>query len=105
VGHGNHRSLRASRWGKHFTGYDAFETCDWDAGHRGPRPRYWRCVKDGACDWLVNDSLALADAALPGRRCGKQRRSATPNSTATNESASHDATKTRHHMNDEYQQA
>ena len=59
-------------WGKPCTaGYDAFETCDWDAGHCGPRPRYWRYFKHCACHWLVNDSLAIAKAALPVRRVQK----------------------------------
>jgi hypothetical protein len=80
---GNHRSPHARRPGDVYRQtvrslgqalhrrYDASETCDWDAGHCGPRPRYWRYFKHCACHWLVNDSLAIAKAALPVRRVQK----------------------------------
>ncbi len=44
-----------------------FESCDWDAGRRGPRPRFWNYVKHGACHWLVNFNLRLATLAVPKR--------------------------------------
>jgi len=43
-----------------------YESCDWDLGHRGPRPRYWLYTKHGACHWLANFSLRLAMLSLPG---------------------------------------
>ena len=42
-----------------------FETCDWDLGHRGKEPRFWRYVKHAACHWLVNFSLHLAMLTVP----------------------------------------
>lgn len=39
-----------------------FESCDWQLGHRGPWPRYWRYVKHAACHWIVNFALRLAHA-------------------------------------------
>ena len=54
--------------GKSFTSGqypEEFESCDWDWDHRGPRPRYWRYVKQGACHWLVNFACRLANLAEP----------------------------------------
>lgn len=45
-----------------------FETCLWDVGHNGPRPRYWDYVRHGACHWVVNFNLKLAEAVAPSRR-------------------------------------
>jgi hypothetical protein len=42
-----------------------FESCDWDIGHRGREPRYWRYVKHSACHWVVNFCLRLATLAEP----------------------------------------
>jgi hypothetical protein len=44
-----------------------FETHDWYAGRRGPTPAYWAYVKHGACHWLVNHNLELAQMAMPDR--------------------------------------
>src|SRR4051812_19826762 len=58
------------RWRKRFTHGQyprQFESCDWDLGHRGREPHYWRCVKHGACHWLVNFNLRLAMLAQPRR--------------------------------------
>ena len=44
------------------------ETCLWDSEHQGPEPRFWRYVKHGACHWLVNFELCLAQLTLPKRR-------------------------------------
>jgi hypothetical protein len=44
-----------------------YETCDWDIGYPGPRPRYWAYVKATACHWLVNFNLRLAELAEPRR--------------------------------------
>jgi hypothetical protein len=44
-----------------------YETCDWDIGYRGRRPRYWAYVKQAACHWLVNFNLRLAELAEPRR--------------------------------------
>jgi hypothetical protein len=58
------------RWRKRFLPgmYPAeFETCDWNCGHRGPQPRFWRYVKHAACHWLVNFALRLATLASPAR--------------------------------------
>jgi hypothetical protein len=45
-----------------------YETCLWDSEHQGPEPRFWRYVKHGACHWLVNFELCLAQLTLPKRR-------------------------------------
>lgn len=44
-----------------------FEICDWSWEHRGREPRYWRYVKHGACHWLVNFNLRLAQLVEPNR--------------------------------------
>ncbi|MDY3551361.1 hypothetical protein R5W24_000437 [Gemmata sp. JC717] len=57
-------------WGKPFTHGQFprdFESCDWDWEHRGPAPRYWRYVRHGACHWLVNFNLRLAQLVEPDR--------------------------------------
>lgn len=57
-------------WGKPFTRGQYprdFESCDWDWEHRGPAPRYWRYVRHGACHWLVNFNLRLAQLVEPNR--------------------------------------
>jgi hypothetical protein len=45
-----------------------FHICDWDCFHKGKRPRYWRYVSYGACHWLVNFNLRLAELAEPKRK-------------------------------------
>jgi hypothetical protein len=58
------------RWGECFTPGQFprdFESCDWDYDHRGPEPRFWRYVKHGACHWLVNFNLRLAQLVEPER--------------------------------------
>jgi hypothetical protein len=42
-----------------------YETCSWDSEHQGPEPRFWRYVTHGACHWLVNLELCLAQLTLP----------------------------------------
>jgi hypothetical protein len=42
-----------------------FETCDWDVGHRGKRPKFWDYVRHSACHWLVNFNLKLAESVSP----------------------------------------
>ena len=42
-----------------------YESCDWSCGHRGPEPDYWRYVKHGACHWLANFQLRLAQLVYP----------------------------------------
>src|SRR5262245_59809961 len=44
-----------------------FEDNDWSAGHCGPEPPFWRYVKKGACHWLVNFNLWLAQLVEPDR--------------------------------------
>lgn len=44
-----------------------FEGCDWQIGHRGKYPAYWRYVKHAACHWLVNFALRLAMLVEPDR--------------------------------------
>ena len=56
------------RWGKRFRigQYPAdFESCDWRWGVRGRPPRYFQYVKHGACHWLINFNLTLAQLAEP----------------------------------------
>ena len=58
----------ASRWGERFRlgQYPAdFESCDWSCGVRGRHPRYFQYVKHGACHWLVNFNLTLAQLVEP----------------------------------------
>lgn len=60
----------SGRWDKPFRPGQfprEFESCDWDFGHRGPQPRYWRYVKHSACHWLVNFNLRLAQLVEPSR--------------------------------------
>ena len=58
------------RWegtfGEHQFPYE-WESCDWDAWHRGPKPRFWMYVKHGACHWLVDFALRLAMLTLPSK--------------------------------------
>lgn len=44
-----------------------WETCMWDLDHYGPEPRYWQYVKHGACHWLANFNLRLAQLIEPNR--------------------------------------
>ena len=44
-----------------------FESCDWSCEHRGREPRFWCYVKHGACHWLVNFNLRLAQLVEPDR--------------------------------------
>jgi hypothetical protein len=56
------------RWGDEFRGDqlpEDHETICWDDGYRGPRARYWRYTKHGACHWLVNFLLRLAILSAP----------------------------------------
>ena len=58
------------RWEKPFTAGmfpDQFESCDWRLFRRGKPPRFWRYVKHGACFWLVNFNLHLAQLMEPHR--------------------------------------
>jgi hypothetical protein len=58
------------RWQKRFTQGQFprdFESCDWSEDHRGREPRFWPYVKHGACHWLVNFNLRLAQLVEPGR--------------------------------------
>lgn len=58
------------RWRKRFKPGQVprdYESCDWGVDHRGREPRFWRYVKHGACHWLVNFNLRLAQHAAPGR--------------------------------------
>jgi len=58
------------RWRERFTAgmvpHD-FESCDWWCEHRGRMPDFWRYVKHGACYWLVNFNLRLAQLVEPER--------------------------------------
>jgi hypothetical protein len=45
-----------------------YETCLWDMEHRGPQPAFWRYVKHGACHWLVNFNLRLAQLVAPRKQ-------------------------------------
>ena len=63
--------LTYSRWRKPFlpgmTPHQ-FESCDWWIhNRRGPMPRFWHYVKHGACHWLVNFNLELAQRTSPKR--------------------------------------
>src|SRR5215470_4114609 len=56
------------RWRQRFTAgrYPReFESCDWDIGHRGRHPHFWKYVKHSACHWLVNFALELAQLVEP----------------------------------------
>jgi len=56
------------RWGERFRlgQYPAdFESCDWRLSVRGRHPRYFQYVKHGACHWLVNFNLTLAQLVEP----------------------------------------
>jgi hypothetical protein len=58
------------RWGKPFgPGQfpEEFETCAWACARRGRPAAYWQFVKYGACHWLVNANLKLAELAEPKR--------------------------------------
>jgi len=44
---------------------EQFESCEWRLDHRGPTPRFWTYVKHGACHWLVNAALRLAELVEP----------------------------------------
>jgi hypothetical protein len=58
-------------WGKPFNPGQfpsEFESCDWRLDRRGPEPRFWRYVKHGACHWLVNFNLRLAQLTEPARQ-------------------------------------
>jgi hypothetical protein len=51
------------RWHKPFTAGHfpwEFESCDWQLGHRGRPPAFWKYTKHAACHWLVNFNLRLA---------------------------------------------
>lgn len=59
------------RWRLKFkSGYlpAAFESCLWDCEHRGRRPKFWDYTKHGACHWLVNFSLRLAQLVEPQKQ-------------------------------------
>ncbi len=67
---GDFNKFTFGRWRKKFLPGmypDEFESCDWQFGHRGPCPRFWRYVKHAACHWLVNFALRLATLAVPAR--------------------------------------
>jgi hypothetical protein len=56
------------RWGERFRrgAYpEDFEGCDWSLSVRGRHPEYFRYVKHGACHWLVNFNLRLAQLVEP----------------------------------------
>jgi hypothetical protein len=56
------------RWGQRFRRGDYpedFEGCDWRWSVRGRHPRYFQYVKHGACHWLVNFNLTLAQLVEP----------------------------------------
>jgi hypothetical protein len=62
------------RWREEFTaGHKPFEfeSCDWWMSHwtsrRGRMPAYWQYVKHGACHWLCNFNLELAQLTLRQR--------------------------------------
>lgn len=44
-----------------------FESCDWRLDRPGRHPRFWDYVCSGACHWLVNFNLRLAERAAPDR--------------------------------------
>jgi hypothetical protein len=43
------------------------ESVDWWCDHRGRIPGFWNYVRHGACYWLVNPGLMVAQRALPKR--------------------------------------
>jgi hypothetical protein len=66
--------------GTHWRKFDAddrprhFENIDWDYDedtgyfrHRGREPAFWAYTKHGACHWLVNFNLRLAQLTEPNR--------------------------------------
>ncbi len=58
------------RWGERFRPgqFPAdFEGSDWMCERRGRPPAYWQFVKHGACHWLVNAYLKLAELSEPKR--------------------------------------
>lgn len=57
-------------WRKPFTQKNypwEYGCSDWRDGHRGTTPRYWKYVLHGACHWLVNFNLKLAQLTEPER--------------------------------------
>jgi hypothetical protein len=59
------------RWGETFKHGEYprdYESCDWWIEHKGAKPRFWRYVKHGACHWLVNFALVLAQLVEPKRQ-------------------------------------
>jgi hypothetical protein len=68
------RKFARGMWGRQFKPGMApcdVESRDWRAhrreGRRGRLPRFWRYVCTGACHWLANFELRLAQLAEPGR--------------------------------------
>ena len=45
-----------------------FDPCDWRYSRKGRRPAFWRYVTTGACYWLVNFHLKLAQRVEPRRQ-------------------------------------
>jgi len=45
-----------------------FESCDWYLDKKGRPPEYWKCVKHGACHFLVRYNLKLAMLVDPSRK-------------------------------------
>ncbi len=52
---------------KYYSGSTVTFSCDWGWDRRGRPPKYWDYVKHGACHWLVNFNLELANLAKPKR--------------------------------------
>ena len=59
------------RWGEHGISFDDYdwpselESFSWQDSVVGRPPRFWKLVKHGACHWLVNYQLMLAEAIMP----------------------------------------
>ncbi len=59
------------RWGTPFTHGmlpEEIESCDWRFEVRGKHPEYWKFIKHGACHWVVNFCLCLAQKIEPKKQ-------------------------------------
>jgi hypothetical protein len=67
----NFNKYTFGRWAEEFKPGEFprdYETCLWEIDYRGPQPAYWRYVKHGACHWLVNFNLRLAQLVAPRKQ-------------------------------------
>ena len=56
-----------SKWPRDYESLD-LDAPNWWRWHKGRKPAYWKLVKHGACHWLVNTNLLLAQRVSPRRK-------------------------------------